>query len=146
MDGDRHGNYESLSVGFLCILCRCIRRVLRRYHPRMRPDAVRGHLDLLLLSLIADRTFHGYALIEELRARSAGEFDLAEGTVYPALHRLERASQLSSEWRTVAGRRRRYYRLTDVGRTALAEERIQWRRLSTAITTTISAGPVAHDS
>ena len=63
---------------------------------------------------------HGYAVVEELRGTSDGTFDLAEGTVYPALYRLEAAGLLASSWSTASGRRRRTYRLTARGRAKLA--------------------------
>lgn len=64
----------------------------------MSGEALKGHLDMLLLAAVQARPLHGYALIEELRRRSHGAFDLPEGTVYPALHRLEQAGLLESTW------------------------------------------------
>ena len=89
----------------------------------MRPDLVRGNLDLLLLVIVGDGAGHGYAIIEELRQRSGGEIDLPEGTVYPALHRLERAGLLASSWDTSSGRRRRSYRVTPQGKKAATVKR-----------------------
>jgi PadR family transcriptional regulator PadR len=91
------------------------------------------HLDLVLLGALARRPAHGYALIEEIRGRTAGAFDLAEGTVYPALYRLERAQLLASSWKTVDGRRRRIYRLTARGRRELEREKDEWRSLVRAV-------------
>ena len=99
----------------------------------MSGQALKGHLDLLLLAVLSDGAKHGYAVIEELRDRSDGTFDLPEGTVYPALHRLEAGGMLSSEWSEVGGRRRKTYRLTKKGRTALREERHAWASFSEAI-------------
>jgi PadR family transcriptional regulator, regulatory protein PadR len=99
----------------------------------MRREQLKGHLDLLLLSVLAGGPAHGYAVIRELRERSAREFTLPEGTVYPALHRLERAGLLRSHWAEQAGRRRRLYELTARGATVLAELRSEWRRFSTGI-------------
>src|SRR3954470_17923252 len=93
----------------------------------MNLGMVRGHLDLLLLAVLSGGARHGYAVITELRARSEGEFDLPEGTVYPALHKLEEAGLVASEWSTVDGRRRRLYVITDQGRTALTAHRREWR-------------------
>ena len=70
-------------------------------------QALKGHLDLLLLAILEDEQLHGYAVIEALRERSSGEFDLPEGTVYPALHRLEQERLLASRWSDASGRRRR---------------------------------------
>jgi transcriptional regulator len=92
-----------------------------------------GHLDMLLLTIIADSPKHGYAVIEELRARSNDVFDLPEGTVYPALHRLEKAGLLASEWSNATGRRRRTYRLTRQGRTELGLQQQAWRRFAGAV-------------
>jgi PadR family transcriptional regulator, regulatory protein PadR len=89
-------------------------------------ERLKGHLGLLLLSVLAAGPAHGYAIIVSLRARSAGTFDLQEGTVYPALHRLESAGLLSSGWVEGEGRRRRVYALTDKGETSLAAGRTEW--------------------
>lgn len=90
---------------------------------------LKGHLDLLLLSVLAQGPAHGYALIDRLKARSSGAFDLAEGTVYPALHRLEESGLLLSRWSKAeeGGRRRRVYELTKRGRAAMTERTQQWR-------------------
>jgi DNA-binding PadR family transcriptional regulator len=99
----------------------------------MKVDRVKGHLDLLLLGVLAAAPGHGYAVITALRERSDGALDLTEGAVYPALHRLESAGLLASAWEPVGGRRRRVYRLTAAGRAVLAEERGRWRALVTAV-------------
>src|SRR4051794_19321294 len=92
----------------------------------MRADVLKGHLDMLLLAIVEDGPFHGYAVIEELRRRTDGAIDLPEGTIYPALHRLERAGLLASSWSEVNGRRRRSYSLTPPGRKAAREKRREW--------------------
>ena len=92
----------------------------------MRSEVLKGHLDLLLLSALSEQPRHGYAVVERLRERSRGAFDLSEGTVYPALYRLEGAKLLSSRWSVVGGRRRRIYSLTRSGRRALADQRREW--------------------
>lgn len=89
---------------------------------------LRGHLDLLLLAALQKTgPTHGYALIAALRDGSGGEFDLPEGTVYPALHRLERAGDVASDWSPEPGRRRRVYRLTPTGAASLATKQREWR-------------------
>ena len=93
----------------------------------MNRERIKGHLDLLLLSVLAAGPAHGYAIISSLRERSEGTFDLPEGTIYPALHRLEDAGLLSSAWADGDGRRRRVYALTSAGATALAAEQTEWR-------------------
>jgi DNA-binding PadR family transcriptional regulator len=64
----------------------------------MKGEGLKGHLDFLILAVLQDGPMHGYALIEALRRRSGGVFDLPEGTIYPALHRLELTGLLSSKW------------------------------------------------
>jgi PadR family transcriptional regulator PadR len=96
-------------------------------------QALKGHLDLLLLAVLAEGSNHGYAVIEGLRLRSGEVFDLPEGTVYPALHRLEKSGHLRSEWTVAQGRRRRVYDLTSKGRKSLREEQNQWDEFSAAV-------------
>lgn len=99
----------------------------------MRADTLKGHLDALLLAVLDDGPLHGYAVIEALKVGSDGAFDLPTGTVYPALHRLERTGLVASQWSTVGGRRRRTYELTLAGRQALSQERDGWQRFSSAV-------------
>src|SRR3954469_10155399 len=100
----------------------------------MRAETLKGHLDFLLLATLADEPAHGYLIIEELKRRSAGAFDLPEGTVYPALHRLEQGGLLASSWAAAAGRRRRrVYRLTSRGKRALGDARRDWHGFSKAV-------------
>lgn len=96
----------------------------------MQREVLKGHLDLLLLATVADEPAHGYLVVERLKERSGGELDLAEGTVYPALYRLERQGLLESEWASAAGRKRRVYRLTERGRRELAQKRSEWSRFA----------------
>ena len=96
-------------------------------------DVLKGHLDLLLLSVLAAGPAHGYAVAERLRQTSGGEFDLPEGTLYPALHRLERLGWLSSRWAEVGGRRRRVYQVTAKGQKARAKRHAEWTLFSTAL-------------
>jgi len=93
----------------------------------MERERLKGNLDLLLLSVLSAGPAHGYAIISTLRERSGGTFDLPEGTIYPALHRLEEAGLLASSWAQAEGRRRRVYALTDEGVAALAVQRTEWR-------------------
>ncbi len=99
----------------------------------MKSEKLKGNLDLLLLSVLSAGPGHGYSIITRLRDRSAGAFDLPEGTVYPALHRLEQAGLLDSGWEVAAGRKRRIYRLTPAGQQSLAEEARQWRMFSGSV-------------
>jgi PadR family transcriptional regulator len=93
----------------------------------MRVDALRGQLELVVLASLRDGPRHGYAIIKGLRERSGGELDVLEGTLYPALHRLEGAGLIASSWATAVGRRRRVYELTGKGTTALDELESEWR-------------------
>ena len=99
----------------------------------MKGEQLKGNLDLLLLSVLTAGPGHGYAIITRLAERSDGAFDLPEGTVYPALHRLEGAGLLASDWQVASGRRRRVYRLTETGEQALAEQARQWRAFSGSV-------------
>lgn len=95
---------------------------------------LKGHLDMIVLAALAAGPAHGYAVIEKIRHKSGQAFDLPEGTVYPALHRLEQAGLLASRWVTAeSGRERRVYSLTRRGERALAEQRAVWGRFSSAI-------------
>ncbi|MFD1930884.1 PadR family transcriptional regulator [Nonomuraea mangrovi] len=105
----------------------------------MRAEALKGHLDGLLLATLEEGPRHGYAVKEALAEATGGRIDLPTGTVYPALHRLERAGLISGTWSVVSGRRRRSYQLTDAGRDALSTERAGWQEFATAITAALGA-------
>ncbi|MFG1697221.1 PadR family transcriptional regulator [Nonomuraea sp. NPDC049309] len=107
----------------------------------MRAEALKGHLDGLLLAALEDGPRHGYAVKEALRDATEGRIDLPTGTVYPALHRLERAGLITGSWSVVGGRRRRSYELTTDGRAALGGERANWQEFATAITAALRARP-----
>ena len=95
--------------------------------------SARGHLELMILAVLAVGPAHGYAQMQALRDRSMGTFDLAEGTLYPALHKLERDGLVRSHWEHVAGRKRRTYHLTANGLRELAERRQRWQSVRNAI-------------
>jgi PadR family transcriptional regulator PadR len=99
----------------------------------MNAERLKGNLDLLLLSVLASGPAHGYAVMTAVRERSEGIFDLPEGTIYPALHRLEKGGLLASDWTDAGGRQRRIYALTDEGVAALAAEHSQWRRFAAGV-------------
>jgi transcriptional regulator len=99
----------------------------------MRAESLKGHLDGLILAVLSDGPLHGYAIIEKLKRRSQGALELPEGTVYPALHRLEAAGLLSSEWSQADGRRRRIYELTRRGRRELGRRRTEWHDFARAV-------------
>jgi DNA-binding PadR family transcriptional regulator len=104
-------------------------------------QALKGHLDVLLLAALADGPRHGYAVKEALREGSGGRFDLPTGTVYPALHRLEDAGLIAGTWSVIDGRRRRTYRLTAAGRRRLADDRANWRDFAGAVTALLEGTP-----
>jgi PadR family transcriptional regulator PadR len=103
----------------------------------MLGEALKGHLDLLLLSVLSNGPAHGYAIIESLRARSEDVFDLPEGTVYPALHRLEDQGLLKSTWSEDTGRRKRIYQLTPKGQGVLNTRQDEWLKFSKAVNATV---------
>lgn len=107
---------------------------------------VRGHLDLLVLATLR-RTgpVHGYGLIASLAEGSGGIFDLAEGTVYPALHRLEKGGLVTSEWSTAGGRRRRVYSLTAPGHEALKVKVSAWDRLTAGVAVVLAQNGVVAE-
>jgi DNA-binding PadR family transcriptional regulator len=107
----------------------------------MRPETLKGHLDALLLAVVADKPAHGYAIVERLRERSGGALALPEGTIYPALHRLERAGLLRSSWAAGTTRRRRVYSITAKGRRALGERRAEWRAFAGAVDSVLAEAP-----
>ena len=104
-------------------------------------QALKGHLDVLLLATLEDGPLHGYAVRQALCEGSGGRFDLPTGTVYPALHRLERAGLITGTWSVTDGRRRRTYRLTPAGRHRLERDRATWREFAAAVSTLLERPP-----
>ena len=104
----------------------------------MQAEVAKGQVELLLLAVLVVAPAHGYGIVETLRTRSGGAFDLAEGTVYPALYRLERAGLVASGWQSGGGRRRRVYRLPRRGHGALERRRADWRELTQAMETVLA--------
>lgn len=96
-------------------------------------DVLRGQLEFVVLASLREGPRHGYAIIQELRERSDGAFEVLEGTLYPALHRLEQTGLVESRWVSGAGRRRRVYELTRKGRKGLAEQESEWRGFVRAV-------------
>jgi PadR family transcriptional regulator, regulatory protein PadR len=106
----------------------------------MRTSArLKGNLDLLVLAVLYQAPAHGYAIIERLRERSDGTFDLPEGTVYPALHQLEESGSVTSWWDTSGPRRRRVYALTPSGEAQLSAERTHWKSFTASVQSVIGA-------
>jgi PadR family transcriptional regulator PadR len=103
----------------------------------VKSESLRGHLDAMVLASLEGGPLHGYAISEFLSRRSGGAVTVATGTLYPALHRLEKAGWVTSEWSTVTGRRRRTYELTSSGRRALQDRRAEWAKLTSVVTAVI---------
>jgi transcriptional regulator len=102
------------------------------------PDLVQGTLDVLILKIVALEPLHGWAIAQRLRLVSSDVLQVSEGALYPALHKLEQAGWLRSEWqRTEQNRRAKYYALTPAGRRQLQAEAANWLRLSNAISSVI---------
>src|SRR3974390_2199862 len=100
----------------------------------MEGEMLKGHLDMIVLAALAGGPAHGYGIIQEIKRRSGGAFDLPEGTIYPTLHRLEKAGCLVSHWTTTeSGRKRRVYKMTRRGGRALSDHRALWQRFADAI-------------
>ena len=105
----------------------------------MRAEALKGHLDDLILATLQGGPARGYTIAQTLRAQR-GEFDLPEGTLYPALQRLERAGSVDAEWRqTENSRRARIYRITRAGKKQLELQTADWTRRATAIARLLKA-------
>ena len=105
-------------------------------------EQLRGNTDTLLLALLELESMYGYQIVKEANRRSSGYFALKEGTLYPALHRLERDKLLESRWQeTPGGMRRRYYLITAKGRQALADRLKEWQRFSRAMNSVMLLEP-----
>ncbi|MCD6568479.1 MAG: helix-turn-helix transcriptional regulator [Dehalococcoidia bacterium] len=97
-------------------------------------ELLKGNTDSLLLSLISYQPMYGYQIIKELERRSNGYFRFREGTLYPALHRLERDELVRGEWQLLPnGQQRRYYSITPSGQEALAKRLTIWQDFSSAV-------------
>ena len=99
-----------------------------------RLELMKGSADSLLLYVMEQQPMYGYQIIKELERKSQGYFKFREGTLYPALHRLERAGLIQGKWEMLpSGRQRRYYYITDKGRQVLAEKMSEWEDFLTAM-------------
>jgi PadR family transcriptional regulator, regulatory protein PadR len=103
-------------------------------HGGQRSDLLQGTLDLLILQVVAPAALHGYAIAQRLQQLSKEALQVQQGSLYPALHRLEERGWLKAEWRnTETGREAKFYALTAAGRKRLEVERSNWDRLTEAI-------------
>jgi PadR family transcriptional regulator PadR len=101
---------------------------------------LKGSISLLLLNLLSRREMYGHEILQEAARRSVNAFQFKEGTLYPALHLLERKGQVKSEWRRAEnGRERKYYALTPKGRKVAADYEKQWLHLTGAIATILES-------
>lgn len=104
-------------------------------------DVLRGTLDLLILKTLALEPMHGWGISQRILQLSDDAFQVGQGSLYPALQRLEQKGWIDSEWRVTAQKRRaRYYRLTASGRRALGEETESWRRYVRTVEQVLGAG------
>jgi len=102
--------------------------------PRERTDLLQGTLDLLILQVVSLEPLHGYAIAQRLNQISRDALQVQQGSLYPALHRLEKRRWLRAEWGTAdSGRDAKFYAVTAAGRRQLQVERTEWSRLSAAI-------------
>jgi PadR family transcriptional regulator PadR len=110
--------------------------------PMTRPtDLVQGTLDLLILKILALGPMHGWAVGQRLRQVSGDVLQVSDGSLYPALHKLEQEGWITAEWKTSElGRRAKFYSLTRPGRRQLAQEAEEWTRLSSAIDQVVRLG------
>jgi len=100
----------------------------------MAKDQLQGALDLLILKTLARGAMHGYAIAQRIQQVSEEVLRVEEGSLYPALHRMEQADWITAEWRiTTTGRRAKYYRLTETGRKQLAQEEQSWARVADGV-------------
>ena len=106
-----------------------------------KSDLLQGTLDVLILKIIALGPVHGYAIAQRLQQISRDVLQVQQGSLYPALHRLEKRGWVRAEWAaSETGRDARFYTLTREGRRQLDDQRANWMRLSTAVTTVLNTG------
>ncbi len=99
-----------------------------------------GTVEMLILDVVSDGPTYGYVIAQAVMSRSDGYFELKEGSLYPALHRMERQKLLSATWsESDEGRRRKYYKLTPAGRKALEKKREDWSRFSKGVESVLRA-------
>lgn len=105
-------------------------------------ELLKGSTDTLLLALLAREPMYGYQIVKEMERRSSGYFSFKEGTLYPALHRLERDGLVQGLWREAAGSQlRRYYHITPKGTEALGARELEWRQFSRAVDKVVGPEP-----
>lgn len=109
--------------------------------PKQKADLLQGTLDLLILKTLALAPMHGWGISQRLQQISEGVLNVNQGSLYPALYRLEEQGWIASSWDVSENNRQaKYYELTKAGRQQLVEETANWQRLSTAIEQVLQAG------
>jgi transcriptional regulator len=98
-----------------------------------------GTVEMLILEVLSETSLYGYRIVRSVLERSNGTFELKEGSLYPALHRLERQKLLTSFWEEADGRRRKYYKLTPAGKKMLAKKRKEWKQFSDGVNGVLGA-------
>jgi PadR family transcriptional regulator, regulatory protein PadR len=112
-----------------------------------KSDLPQGTLDLLILKIVALGPVHGYAIAQRLEQVSRGVVQAPEGSLYPALHRLENRDLLAADWKqTDTGREAKFYKLTRKGRAALAKEEASWNRLTDAVSLILGLSSAEGDA
>ena len=109
----------------------------------MDSKLITGTLEMLMLEVISRGPTYGYEIAQTVMARSRNIFEMKEGSLYPALHRLEQQKFVKSEWREVEGRRRKYYRITATGQTALEAKKAEWKQFAVGVQGVLDASLVA---
>jgi len=99
----------------------------------MDPKLITGTVEMMILETLSHESSYGYQIVQTVLARSGGRFELKEGSLYPALHRLEREQLLESYWTEFEGRRRKYYRVTAAGRALLESRRQEWQSFAAGV-------------
>ena len=106
-----------------------------------RQEMLKGNTDTLLLALLENEAMYGYQIVKEVDERSSGYFAFKEGTLYPALHRLEKAKLIEGRWEDTPNNvRRRYYRINAKGQEALADRLSEWQRFTNAMDSIMHPG------
>lgn len=102
----------------------------------MNPDLLRGNLELIVLTILERGPLYGFAIIQEAKERTGGYFDFKEGSLYPALHRMEQDGLLAAQYGESGrnGKPRKYYAVTDKGRVMLAQKREEFSTFTSAVT------------
>jgi PadR family transcriptional regulator, regulatory protein PadR len=104
-------------------------------------DVMPGTLDMLVLKTLSLEPMHGWGIVQRIQEMSSDAFQVGQGSLYPALHRLERKRWIAAEWRTTENNRTaRYYTLTRAGRRALGAEMADWRRLTATVEQVLGFG------